>query len=61
MLSAGDFVGLQRKMLLNNIAKGKWFKYFDIQKIDNQWCAFYFAPVETDLDVKILSGKKGKR
>lgn len=43
-------------MLLNNISKGYFFKYFDIQFANGKWFAWYF---DTDSSVEsILASDK---
>jgi hypothetical protein len=40
-LEARSLKGLRALMLKNNLAKGKAFRYFDIQKDGTNWIAFF--------------------
>lgn len=38
---------LQRRMLRLNTVDGFQYQYFDIQKVDNGWVAFYYKSLDT--------------
>lgn len=40
-ISASTLNGLRRLMFRNNVKAGKQFNYYDIQRVDNKWYAFY--------------------
>ena len=46
-LAAGSPSGLRRLMILNNIKRSTWYKYFDIQlnPKDGKWYAWYLQTV----------------
>lgn len=43
---------LLKKMLVNNTAQGKYFRYFDIQKDGKKWVAWFYADIINDKVVK---------
>lgn len=51
-VAAGSPQGLRRLMILNNVKRGTWYKYFDIQlnPKDGRWYAWYLETV-TDFDL----------
>lgn len=62
-LAARSPSGLRRLMILNNIKKGTWYKYFDIQynQRDQRWYAWFFQEItdhELLNDVKDESNKE---
>lgn len=44
-------------MFLNNIKKGMFYKYFDIQFVKGKWYAFYFEKIDTNNAVNIMELK----
>jgi len=51
-ITARSLSGLRRLMLANNSRKGYFFKYFDIQKVEENgqslWVAFYYEEVRLE-------------
>lgn len=45
VIEAPSLPELQRRMLQNNLANKKFYKYFDIQKDGKSWIAFYYESV----------------
>lgn len=45
-------------MLLNNVKRGSFFPYFDIQFVNGKWFAWYFETVN-NLETKDLIKAKG--
>lgn len=39
-------MGLRRAMLRNNVRLRAFIKYFDVQYVNGQWYAWFFAPVD---------------
>lgn len=56
-LTASTLQELRRLMFLNNIKKGMFYKYFDIQFVKGKWYAFYFEKIDTNNAVNIMELK----
>jgi len=56
-LKAASPEDLRLLMLKNNIEKGVWFKYFDIQFVKNSWYAWYFDKQDAFSEINILRKK----
>lgn len=48
-LKAKTIIQLQQAMLEQNVAKGKEYKYFDIQYVNGSWYSFYYEDVEQQM------------
>jgi hypothetical protein len=57
-VSASSPEGLRRAMLLNNVKRGSFFPYFDIQFVNGKWIAWFFETVNNS-ETKNLIQTKG--
>ena len=54
-ISSGSPLGLRRLMVKTNAKHGLTIRYFDIQKVDGKWFAWYY--IDLDNTDEVFSGK----
>jgi len=47
-LTASSPQGLRRAMLLNNIKRGMFIKYFDVQFVNGKWIAWFYSDADNE-------------
>lgn len=51
-IEADSKTELVKKMIMNNLSQGKFFRYFDIQKDGKKWVAWYYDNIKFNVGGK---------